>query len=54
MEQDYLCACGNKLKCEGSCREEHLFRARKFANPNHCPAAYKVRKVRARPTRFEN
>ena len=51
MEQDFLCACGNKMKCEGSCKEEHLFRARHFAGPNRCPAAYEERRVQARPAK---
>lgn len=38
MEQEFLCACGNGLKCKGICRETNLFRKRKILK--RCPAAY--------------
>ena len=35
METIY-CACGNKLKCDGECREHNLMKQGKIK----CPAAY--------------
>lgn len=32
MQSQLFCACGNGLKCEGICREQHLYRAR-YASP---------------------
>ena len=40
MVEQFLCACGTKLKCKGICRETNLLRKRK--RMSRCPAAYKV------------
>lgn len=40
-EKEMQCACGGK--CNGTCREEHLYRSRQYPKPSVCPAAYTKR-----------
>lgn len=51
MEQNFLCACGNKLKCEGICKDTNLFRKRKTAK--RCSAAYHKVEKRQKENRKE-
>ena len=54
QNDNLICACGNGLKCEGICREQHLHRPR-MANPtvkkdagvpkswaDKCPESYEL------------
>ena len=54
QNDNLMCACGNNLKCEGICREQHLYRPR-YTNStikkdvgvskswaDKCPEAYEL------------
>jgi len=51
MQIDIYCAC-NKKRCEGICKEKHLFRKRQQFDI--CPAACKKDDSRRRLTNFTN